>query len=103
MILKKGIDINIEDSNGRLAIFNCSTLRGGPLSLDIAEKLISLGINLEKEDNEKVTPIFSVCEKNNIELIKLLIKVCVNVNKQNDKGILIKIIKLLFILLHNMD
>ena len=82
---EKGADANIEDNGGTTPIFFAC----GSGNVHLVKYLVEeRGANIKKQDNLNQTPLmFSFLSiKMNLELIKYIVKLGANVNKQYDDG-----------------
>lgn len=78
LFVKSGADINAQDGS-------CNTLLLDAIakdsSIEIITTLIELGTHLQRKEGARQTPLFLAIEKNNVEIVRLLIEKGANVNE----------------------
>jgi len=90
LLLRKGVNVNIRDDEGRTPLFNAASFGnyGGMDKCEMIKLLISHGADVNARDNLGKTPLYEACEEDSefYGTVKLLISNGADVNKSDDNG-----------------
>ena len=82
LLLKKGVNINIQDKSGISALYKASN-EG---NLNIVKLLIDKGANIDIQDNFSDTALYNASYEGYLDIVKLLIVEGANIDIQNKPG-----------------
>lgn len=81
-LVKKGLDVNVRDCNGRTGL-HWAAEKG---SVESVEVLLDSGADVNVMDGDNMTPLTIACMDGEYEIIELLLKCGANVNCQDGEG-----------------
>uniref|UniRef100_A0A8D8CBI9 Ankyrin repeat domain-containing protein 50 n=1 Tax=Culex pipiens TaxID=7175 RepID=A0A8D8CBI9_CULPI len=91
-LLNKPVDVNIRDIDGRNAllmlVFKFPTLKPQGANVELARKIIELGVDIDQADNEGNTALHYACKIADFDMIEALVEKGADFRIRNKRGLL---------------
>ena len=87
-LVDRGADLDRGDSFGEASLHHAVRLEDTDLAIEIATLLIDNGVNIDKQNRRKETPLFIAAQLNRPKIIRLLLDAGADKNIKNIEGML---------------